>query len=158
MSKDEKTNKDLFSEAEHNLLDSFLDKFERQLEPSPTTTKKNTRKRSSPYETPSATKTGRARKAPHELLSEEQKKANHIASEQKRRANIRIGFDQLVHVVPSLDTSHRSEAVILQKCISVEYIKYLINDKNKLKDRARELQMSLGEIPDPDSSEGEMDY
>ncbi len=98
-------------------MDSFLDKFERQLEPSPITTKKNTRKRSSPYETSSATKTGRARKAPHELLSEEQKKANHIASEQKRRANIRIGFDQLVHVVPSLDTSHRSEAVILQKCI-----------------------------------------
>lgn len=30
--------------------------------------------------------------------------------------------------------------------LAVEYIKHLINDKNKLKDRARELQMSLGEM------------
>ncbi|SAM03732.1 hypothetical protein [Absidia glauca] len=38
---------------------------------------------------------GRGRKPAHELLSDDQKKANHIASEQKRRANIRLGFDQL---------------------------------------------------------------
>lgn len=61
-------------------------------------------------------KAGRARKPAHELLSEDQKKANHIASEQKRRANIRIGFDQLVDMVPALDSCHRSEALILQKC------------------------------------------
>jgi hypothetical protein len=60
---------------------------------------------------------GRARKPAHELLSEEQKKANHIASEQKRRANIRIGFDQLVNIVPALDSCHRSESLILQKCM-----------------------------------------
>ncbi|CEG63915.1 Putative Heteromeric Ino2p/Ino4p transcription factor [Rhizopus microsporus] len=152
MSKDEKTNKDLFSPAEHNLFESFLNKFERQLEPP--STKKATKKRATPYE--KGTKTGRARKAPHELLSEEQKKANHIASEQKRRANIRIGFEQLVHVVPALDTTHRSEAIILQK--SVEYIKRLIDDKNKLKDKVRQLQLTLGETPDPDSSEDELDY
>ena len=64
----------------------------------------------------SGTRTGRGRKPPHELLSEAQKKANHIASEQKRRANIRIGFDQLVDMVPTLSHSHRSESVILQKC------------------------------------------
>ena len=67
-------------------------------------------------DTPSATKSGRARKPAHELLSEDQKKANHIASEQKRRANIRIGFDQLVDMVPELDSCHRSESLILQKC------------------------------------------
>lgn len=62
-------------------------------------------------------KSGRARKPAHELLSEDQKKANHIASEQKRRANIRIGFDQLVDMVPALDSCHRSESLILQKCM-----------------------------------------
>ncbi|KAI8365383.1 uncharacterized protein BYT42DRAFT_161910 [Radiomyces spectabilis] len=63
-----------------------------------------------------ASRPGRGRKPPHELLTEEQKKANHIASEQKRRANIRIGFDQLVDIVPSLSHCHRSESLILQKC------------------------------------------
>lgn len=58
----------------------------------------------------------RHRKQPHELLSESQKKANHIASEQKRRQNIRIGFDQLIDIVPSLNHGNRSEALILQKC------------------------------------------
>ncbi|GAA5884501.1 hypothetical protein JCM3774_004558 [Rhodotorula dairenensis] len=36
------------------------------------------------------------------LLSAEQKKANHIASEQKRRAAIRKGYDGLCEVVPTL--------------------------------------------------------
>lgn len=57
------------------------------------------------------------KKLPHELLSDSQKKANHIASEQKRRANIRIGFDKLVDVVPTLSSGHKSEALILQKSI-----------------------------------------
>lgn len=58
----------------------------------------------------------RPRKAPHELLTEAEKKANHIASEQKRRQNIRLGFEQLIEVVPSLSQGNRSEALILQKC------------------------------------------
>lgn len=58
----------------------------------------------------------RHRKQPHELLTESQKKANHIASEQKRRQNIRIGFDQLIDIVPTLNHGNRSEALILQKC------------------------------------------
>ncbi|KAI8338990.1 hypothetical protein BC941DRAFT_263960 [Chlamydoabsidia padenii] len=99
---------------------------------------------------------GRGRKPAHELLSEDQKKANHIASEQKRRANIRLGFDQLVGVVPNLTECQRSESLILQK--SVDYIRQLVDTKNGLRDRVRELQTALGEVPDEDSSEGEMDY
>jgi hypothetical protein len=57
-----------------------------------------------------------ARKLAHELLSDDQKKANHIASEQKRRANIRIGFEKLVDIVPTLSNGHKSESLILQKC------------------------------------------
>ncbi|KAG2174803.1 hypothetical protein INT43_005865 [Umbelopsis isabellina] len=101
---------------------------------------------------------GRNKKAPHELLTEAEKKANHIASEQKRRQNIRIGFDQLVDIVPTLSQNHRSEAMILHK--SVEYIRQLVNIKNDLKTRARDLHSVLGEPPvdEDDSSEGEMDY
>ncbi|KAI8146147.1 hypothetical protein BJV82DRAFT_576456 [Fennellomyces sp. T-0311] len=99
---------------------------------------------------------GRGRKPPHELLSDAQKKANHIASEQKRRANIRIGFDQLVDIVPTLSHCHRSESLILQK--SADYIRQLVDTKNSLRERVRELQLALGDVPDEDSSEGELDY
>ncbi len=104
----------------------------------------------------------RHRKQPHELLSESQKKANHIASEQKRRQNIRIGFDQLIDIVPSLNHGNRSEALILQKCtvittnflrkkklnffkIAVDHIRHLISIKNELKNQVRELQGTLGD-------------
>ncbi|KAI8098785.1 uncharacterized protein BX664DRAFT_344924 [Halteromyces radiatus] len=98
-------------------------------------------------------KSGRGKKPEQELLSEAQKKANHIASEQKRRANIRMGFDQLVDIIPTLSHCHRSESLILQK--SYDYIQQLQNTKTNLKDRIRELQLLLGDIPDEDSSEEE---
>ncbi|KAI8071622.1 hypothetical protein BC940DRAFT_234163 [Gongronella butleri] len=85
----------------------------------------------------------RSRKAPHELLTEAEKKANHIASEQKRRQNIRMGFDQLIDSVPTLNHGNRSEALILQK--SVEHIRYLISTKNDLKNQVRDLQSILGD-------------
>ncbi|KAJ1969889.1 Transcription factor [Dispira parvispora] len=37
-----------------------------------------------------------------ELLTEEEKKANHIHSEQKRRQNIKVGLDELCVLVPKL--------------------------------------------------------
>ncbi|KAK5827246.1 hypothetical protein F5H01DRAFT_271848 [Linnemannia elongata] len=99
--------------------------------------------------TPAPTKAS-TKKPPHELLTEAEKKANHIASEQKRRQNIRVGFDSLVEIVPTLSDCHRSEAVILQK--SVDYIHRLLNQKNELKSRVRELQTHLGDpVDDVDS-------
>nr|CAG8543307.1 12897_t:CDS:2 [Entrophospora candida] len=98
------------------------------------------------------------KKGHHELLTEAEKKANHIASEQKRRQNIRLGFDQLVEIVPTLSQCHRSEALILQK--SVEYIQQLLMQKNELKDRVKSLQVTLGDPPDhvdDSSSDGELD-
>ncbi|KAF9930922.1 hypothetical protein BGZ67_005562 [Mortierella alpina] len=92
-----------------------------------------------------------SKKPHHELLTEAEKKANHIASEQKRRQNIRVGFDSLVEIVPTLSDCHRSEAVILQK--SVEYIHRLMNQKNELKSRVRDLQAHLGDpLEDMDSA------
>ncbi|KAK9768675.1 hypothetical protein K7432_000507 [Basidiobolus ranarum] len=88
----------------------------------------------------------RSKKATHELLTEEEKRANHIASEQKRRQNIRIGFERLVDIVPTLNHNHRAESVILEK--SVEYIHHLLATKQQLKQRVRELQMAMGEMND----------
>jgi hypothetical protein len=87
-------------------------------QPTSRTSRKQQRKSESDEgaSTSSKPRTGRGKKPPHELLSEAEKKANHIASEQKRRQNIRVGFDQLVDIVPALSQSHRSEALILQKC------------------------------------------
>ncbi|KAF9354806.1 hypothetical protein BGX34_010810 [Mortierella sp. NVP85] len=97
----------------------------------------------------------RTKKAPHELLTEAEKKANHIASEQKRRQNIRIGFDSLVEIVPTLSECHRSEALILQK--SVDYIQRLLSQKNELKNRVRVLQANLGEPLEDEDSASDMD-
>ncbi|KAI6123569.1 hypothetical protein EDD16DRAFT_1471613 [Pisolithus croceorrhizus] len=43
------------------------------------------------------------------LLSASQKKANHIQSEQKRRANIRRGYDALCEIVPTLREACQAE-------------------------------------------------
>ncbi|KAK3394560.1 hypothetical protein B0H63DRAFT_444704 [Podospora didyma] len=47
-------------------------------------------------------------------LTEEEKKANHILSEQKRRQAIREGFDKLANTVPGLQGQGRSEGMVLQ--------------------------------------------
>ncbi|CAG8544122.1 4029_t:CDS:2 [Diversispora eburnea] len=60
---------------------------------------------------------GRGKKGHHELLTEAEKKANHIASEQKRRQNIRLGFDQLVEIVPTLSQCHRKISPEIQHYI-----------------------------------------
>lgn len=54
-----------------------------------------------------------------DTLSPAEKKANHIASEQKRRQAIRDGFDRLTDLVPSLTRAQgRSEAIVLRNCTS----------------------------------------
>ena len=44
-----------------------------------------------------------------QLLSASQKRANHIQSEQKRRANIRRGYEALCEAVPALKEAIRKE-------------------------------------------------
>ena len=50
------------------------------------------------------------KKQGHVLLTEAEKKANHIASEQKRRANIRKGYELLCEIVPPLKEALEREA------------------------------------------------
>ncbi|KAI8876543.1 hypothetical protein K501DRAFT_160622, partial [Backusella circina FSU 941] len=58
-----------------------------------------------------------------DLLSEDEKRLNHIASEQKRRNTIRSGFKELTEIIPTLKNINNSKSTILFK--AVEYIKHL---------------------------------
>ncbi|KAK9459621.1 uncharacterized protein V1516DRAFT_687355 [Lipomyces oligophaga] len=82
-------------------------------------------------------------KPPGELLTAEEKKANHIASEQKRRQAIRDGFDKLTDIVPGLTKSQgRSEAIVLQK--TLEYLKQELQRNQQLTQQVQDLG---GQIP-----------
>ncbi|KAJ2928366.1 hypothetical protein H1R20_g8726, partial [Candolleomyces eurysporus] len=53
------------------------------------------------------------------LLSPSQKKANHIQSEQKRRANIRRGYEALCETVPALREAIREEEEEIQRAAAL---------------------------------------
>lgn len=76
-----------------------------------------------------------------ELLSEDQKRANHIASEQKRRNTIRGGFKELTEIIPTLKNINNSKSTILFK--SVDYIKQLDKRNKSLKDKLFILQQRV---------------
>lgn len=63
-------------------------------------------------------------------LTEQEKKNNHIASEQKRRAAIRENFDLLAAAVPGMEGQGRSEAVVLQA--AVDYMRKNIQERKEL--------------------------
>ncbi|KAJ5388510.1 hypothetical protein N7509_011051 [Penicillium cosmopolitanum] len=63
-------------------------------------------------------------------LTDQEKKNNHIASEQKRRAAIREGFDRLTELVPGLEGQGRSESIVLQK--TVDFIHLQLQERHNL--------------------------
>ncbi|KAJ9380286.1 transcriptional regulator family: Helix-loop-helix [Paecilomyces variotii] len=63
-------------------------------------------------------------------LTEQEKKNNHIASEQKRRAAIREGFDRLTELVPGLEGQGRSESIVLKK--TVEFMHLQLQERRNL--------------------------
>lgn len=94
-------------------------------------------------------------------LSEQEKKNNHIASEQKRRMAIREGFDRLTEIVPGLEGQGRSESIVLKKCLStfqpkrqeihtngiliaVDHMRDVLNERQQLIQR---IQALGGDIP-----------
>ncbi|XP_073824412.1 MLX interacting protein mondo isoform X3 [Musca autumnalis] len=72
---------------------------------------------------------------------ESQRRAGHIHAEQKRRYNIKNGFDQLHDLIPQLQQNNAklSKAAMLQK--GAEHIKHLRNERNILKERMDALRM-----------------
>lgn len=90
-------------------------------------------------------------------LTEQEKKNNHIASEQKRRQAIREGFDRLANTVPGMEGQGRSESLVLNA--TIEYMKQQIAE---YKDNIRQLQAagidtSDFEIPNLDPPEDGVD-
>ncbi|KAM5371712.1 hypothetical protein ACJZ2D_007877 [Fusarium nematophilum] len=66
-------------------------------------------------------------------LTEEEKKQNHIASEQKRRQAIREGFDRLTELVPGLEGQGRSEGLVLKR--TVDYMREQLSERQTMIDR-----------------------
>ncbi|CAO3630429.1 unnamed protein product [Cunninghamella blakesleeana] len=75
------------------------------------------------------------------VLSQDEKRANHIASEQKRRQNIRNGFKQLSDIIPTLKNMPNSKSTILFK--AADYIKHNEKRNKILQDRLKHLQRKL---------------
>jgi heteromeric Ino2p/Ino4p transcription factor len=76
-------------------------------------------------------------------LSEQEKKTNHIASEQKRRAAIREGFDRLTELVPGLEGQGRSEYVVLKK--TLEFMRSKVQERREL---IAEIERIGGQVDD----------
>ena len=94
--------------------------------------------------------TSRRRKSGRELLSEEEKRANHIASEQKRRSTIRNGFKDLTDLVPSLKNMNNSKSNVLFQ--AVEFIKYLEQRNRGLQSKIKSLEYRMAcRMPDDQS-------
>jgi hypothetical protein len=72
-------------------------------------------------------------KAPRENLTEEQKRSNHIQSEQKRRNLIKQGFDELHVLVPELRAGGLSKSMVLTE--AANYLDQLITANNEARRR-----------------------
>ncbi|KAL1838310.1 hypothetical protein VTJ49DRAFT_2822 [Mycothermus thermophilus] len=63
-------------------------------------------------------------------LTDLEKKANHIASEQKRRQAIREGFDRLSEIVPGLQGQARSEGIVLHATLL--HLRKLLKERRRM--------------------------
>ncbi|KAF9576270.1 hypothetical protein EC968_009832 [Mortierella alpina] len=91
--------------------------------------------------TSTTTTTTTKRKPYKELLTEEEKRANHIASEQKRRNTIRNGFKDMTEIIPDLKDVNSSKSTILFK--AVDFIKHLERRNRMLQEKANRLESRL---------------
>ncbi|KAG0005054.1 hypothetical protein BGZ65_012066 [Modicella reniformis] len=88
------------------------------------------------------TPTGTTKRKPYkELLTEDEKRANHIASEQKRRNTIRNGFKDMTDIVPDLRDVNSSKSTILFK--AVDFIRHLERQNQVLQAKANRLESRL---------------
>ncbi|XP_053562296.1 carbohydrate-responsive element-binding protein [Bombina bombina] len=79
----------------------------------------------------------------------ESRRITHISAEQKRRCNIKIGFDTLQNLVTSLHSQHSnklSKATTLQK--TADYIYKLQQERAQLQEEAQRLRCQIQELND----------
>jgi hypothetical protein len=79
-----------------------------------------------------------ATKPARENLTEDQKRENHIKSEQKRRTLIKEGFDDLNELVPDLRGGGHSKSVVL--VMAADWLEDLIEGNKVLRARLQELE------------------
>lgn len=82
-----------------------------------------------------------AAKAARENLTEDQKRENHIKSEQKRRTLIREGFEDLGELVPGLRGGGFSKSAVL--IMAADWLEELIEGNRVLKGRVGEMEGRL---------------
>ncbi|KAL1966108.1 hypothetical protein VTN77DRAFT_4856 [Rasamsonia byssochlamydoides] len=83
-------------------------------------------------------------KPPRENLTEEQKRTNHILSEQKRRNLIKQGFDELCSLVPELRGGGFSKSAMLVH--AAEWLEDILRGNELLKSQLAELKAMNGFI------------
>ncbi|KAJ5215642.1 uncharacterized protein N7498_002049 [Penicillium cinerascens] len=93
--------------------DQFSDEEDSRLQTRKSRTPSNAKARRASTQTNRRGSITPGSKAPRENLSEEQKRTNHILSEQKRRNLIRQGFDDLCTLVPGLRGGGFSKSAML---------------------------------------------
>jgi len=79
-----------------------------------------------------------AAKATRENLTEDQKRENHIKSEQKRRTLIREGFEDLGELVPGLRGGGFSKSAVL--IMSADWLEELVQGNEVLRQRLEQMQ------------------
>ena len=77
-------------------------------------------------------KSSSGKKPPRENLSEEQKRENHIKSEQKRRTIIKEGFAEISAIVPKLRGGGYSKSNML--LAAADWLEKLINSNTVLRE------------------------
>ncbi|KAF2758753.1 hypothetical protein EJ05DRAFT_363350 [Pseudovirgaria hyperparasitica] len=78
---------------------------------------------------------------PRPRLTTLQKKANHIASEQKRREAIRKEYDKLAALVPGTEGMGRSEALVLER--TIKYMRDQINYRYQMLANAKRMGVDV---------------
>lgn len=97
--------------------------------------------------TPPAAKQTRPVTAEQREQYKEHRRISHITAEQKRRGNIKMGFDQLMSLVPSLASQRNSKvskATVLQK--TVEYTTKLQRERHTMQEEAELLRKQIQEL------------
>lgn len=79
---------------------------------------------------------------PRENLTEEQKRANHILSEQKRRNLIKQGFDELCSLVPELRGGGFSKSTMLAQ--AADWLQDLLHGNEMLRHQLEDLKAQTG--------------
>ena len=82
------------------------------------------------------------RKSGRENLTDEQRRENHIASEQKRRNTIKEGYDELIEFVPGLKAGGFSRSASMTQ--AVDWLRELTNKNVVLKNQLSRLKEGVG--------------